>query len=109
MAERVLEPAAHLGISVFLVRTDEVVAYDDLAAWLDNLAGLLGDRLLRVKGLVRVAECEQPLLVQSVGTLFSAPRPFGGEAENGSFLVIIGSGITQDEILSVTPDLSLTV
>jgi G3E family GTPase len=109
MATRVLEPAAHPDISVFLVRTPEVVAYDDLAAWLDNLGGLLGERLLRVKGLVRVAECEQPLLVQSVGTLFSAPRPFAGGAESGSFLVIIGSGIIRDEILSVTPDLSLVV
>ena len=65
---------AHARIAVRLARPTGVLAYDDLATWLDNLAGALGERLLRLKGLVRVQESERPLLVQSVGTLFSPPR-----------------------------------
>ena len=99
---------AHPRISVLLARAPAVVAYDDLAAWLDNLAGMAGDRLLRVKGFVRVAESDRPLLVQSVGTLFSPPRPFdAGERE--SFLVIIGRDLAEHEILSVTPRLGFTL
>ena len=92
--------------STLLARLPSVVGYAELAAWLDNLAGLLGERLLRLKGLVRVAECERPLLIQSVGTLFSAPRQFGG-GEEGSFLVVIGRDLRADEVLSVTPDLGV--
>lgn len=95
-------------VSVLLARTQRIVAYGELAAWLDNLAGLLGDRLLRLKGLVRVAESARPILVQSVGTLFSAPRPFG-QPDTKPFLVIIGRDLTQDEMLSVAPNLGLTL
>ena len=45
---------AHARIAVRLARPTAALAYDDLAAWLDNLAGALGERLLRLKGLVRV-------------------------------------------------------
>ena len=69
--------ATHPRIAVRLARPAGILDYDALAAWLDNLAGALGERLLRLKGLVRVAESERPVLVQSVGTSFSAPRPFG--------------------------------
>ena len=96
--------AAHPRIAVRLAQPLGVLAYDDLAAWLDNLAGALGERLLRLKGLVRVAESERPMLVQSVGTAFSAPRPFG---EPGStqpmFLVIIARDLEKDELETVAP------
>jgi G3E family GTPase len=81
-----------------------VLAYDDLATWLDNLAGALGERLLRLKGLVRVRESERPLLVQSVGTLFSQPRPFGEpEATQPLFLVIIARDLQPAELETVAP------
>jgi len=87
---RALGTDAHPRISVCLVRPIGTPTYADLATWLDDLAGLLGERLLRLKGLVQVAECEQPLLVQSVGTLFSAPRPLELRGEAAPlFLVII--------------------
>jgi len=81
-----------------------VLAYDDLATWLDNLAGALGERLLRLKGLVRVQESERPLLVQSVGTLFSPPRPFGEpQASPPLFLVIIARDLQPAELETVAP------
>ena len=81
----------HPRIAVRLARPiGGVMAYDALAAWLDNLAGALGERLLRLKGLVRVAESARPLLVQSVGTSFASPRPFGAAAPSSraSFLTV---------------------
>jgi len=94
---------AHARIAVRLARPTGVMAYDDLATWLDNLAGALGERLLRLKGLVRVHESERPLLVQSVGTLFSPPRPFGAPEATPFFLVIIARDLEPAELETVAP------
>jgi G3E family GTPase len=97
-------PAVHPRIAIRLVRPTGVLAYDDLAAWLDNLAGALGERLLRLKGLVRVKESERAMLVQSVGTAFSAPRPFGEpQATPLPFLVIIVRDLQASELEWVSP------
>jgi G3E family GTPase len=95
---------AHARIAVRLARPAAILAYDDLAAWLDNLAGALGERLLRLKGLVRVKESERPLLVQSVGTAFSAPRPFGDpQTTSPLFLVIIARDLQAAELEAIAP------
>ena len=94
---------AHARIAVRLARPTGVLAYDDLAAWLDNLAGALGERLLRLKGLVRVEESERPLLVQSVGTLFAPPRPFGASEATPLFVVIIARDLQPAELETVAP------
>ena len=104
------DAGAHPRIGVFLVKPTGEPAYEALAAWLDNLAGLLGDRLLRLKGLVRTADSDLPLLVQSVGTLFSMPRPFrAARLDRGAFIVVIASDTCLAELRSVTPDLGATV
>ena len=96
--------AVHPRIAVRLARPAAVLAYDDLATWLDNLAGALGDRLLRLKGLVPVVESERPVLVQSVGTVFSPPRPFGAaEAPVPAFVVIIARDLKAADLEAVTP------
>jgi len=95
---------SHARIAVRLARPTAILAYDDLATWLDNLGGALGERLLRLKGLVRVKESERPVLVQSVGTIFSAPRPFGDPAATPPlFLVIIARDLQAAELEAVTP------
>lgn len=97
-------PAVHPRIAVRLARPLGVMAYDDLAFWLDNLAGALGERLLRLKGLINVAESEAPILVQSVGTAFSPPRPFVvPQTVRPPFLVIIGRDLQAMELEAVTP------
>jgi len=98
----------HPRISVVLVRQHEAVSWNDLAAWLDNLAGLCGERLLRTKGLVRILGSAQPLLVQSVGAMFSAPRPFAGDGEGCPFLVLILRDFDLRELMQVSPVLPLT-
>lgn len=101
---RLVASPAHPRIAVSLARPVGVPAYDDLAAWLDNLAGALGERLLRVKGLVRVAESPRPILVQSVGTAFAPPRPFGDpDAAGPAFLVVIARDLGAGELAAVLP------
>lgn len=98
------EAGAHPRVAVRLARPVGALTYDDLATWLDNLAGRLGERLLRLKGLLRVAESDRPLLVESVGTLFSPPRPFGRPGEAGApFLVIIARDLTPSDLTGVEP------
>jgi G3E family GTPase len=104
------EPAGepHPRIAVMLVRWTAKPTWDDVAAWLDNLSGLLGERLLRVKGVVAVVGMEQPLLVQSVGTMFSAPRPFGGLLATPFLVVIVRDG-SLGELARVTPKLRIVI
>ena len=97
--------AAHPRIALCMVRPTGDVAYADLADWLDNLAGALGERLLRLKGLVRVTESERPLLIESVGTVFSPPRPLNVvDGAPSSFLVVIGRDVSHDELLPIAPE-----
>jgi G3E family GTPase len=101
---RIAATPGHPRIAVRLARPAGVVGYDALAAWLDNLAGALGERLLRLKGLVRVAESERPILVQSVGTSFASPRPFGApQSDTPLFLVVIARDLEDAELDAVQP------
>jgi len=96
--------AAHARIAVRIARPASILEYDDLAAWLDNLAGALGERLLRLKGLVRISDSRRPILVQSVSTTFSIPRPFGEpESATPLFVVIIARDLTDAELAAVQP------
>ena len=95
-------PGAHPRIALCLARPVGKVAYPDLAAWLDNLAGALGERLLRIKGLVGVAESGHPLLIESVGTVFSPPRALHVGTQS-SFIVIIARDVENTELELVSP------
>jgi G3E family GTPase len=94
---------SHPRVALCLARPAGEVTYADLADWLDNLAGALGERLLRVKGLVRVRESEQPLLIECVGTMFSPPRPLRADGAPASFLVIIARDVDQAELEPISP------
>jgi G3E family GTPase len=96
--------SAHPRVVLCLAKPTGDVGYADLAAWLDNLAGALGERLLRLKGLMRVTEAREPLLIESVGTMFSPPRPLRTVAGAPSpFLVIIARDVEQAELEPLEP------
>ncbi len=96
--------AGHSSIRAVLCRFRAPVAYEPLSEWLDNLAGAGGERLLRVKGLVRVRGEPRPMLVQCVGTVFSPIVPIDVHAPD-SFLVVIVRDMSIDELRSVQPPL----
>ena len=64
---------AHADILVLRGQASAPVDWDDFANWVDDMAGLCGERLLRFKALMCVEGVDQPVLLQSVGTTFSAP------------------------------------
>ncbi|MET3383194.1 CobW family GTP-binding protein [Variovorax paradoxus] len=103
-AESAEDLQAHTRIRTGLCRFDTPVDHDALAEWLDNLAGLCGERLLRVKGLVDVAGVPRPLLVQSVGTLFAPLLPLAARTPD-RFLVVIVRDMALTALRSVRPPL----
>lgn len=95
-------------ITSAIVRFHGALAFDDLTDWLDNAAGLLGERLFRTKGLVRVEGADDRLLVQGVGTTFAQPMLFAADGED-SFLVLIGEELEVSELQSLEPALPAAI
>jgi G3E family GTPase len=80
------------------------LAWADLALWLDDLAGLCGERLLRFKAIVQVSDCDDPILIQSVGTTFSAPQRLRSYAGRRDVFVVITRDIDADEINAMSDE-----
>lgn len=106
-AETDAAESAHARVRVLLARPRAAIAWDDWAAWLDNLAGLCGERLLRLKGLLWVQGSGRHVLMESVGTMFSAPRPF--VTETAPFLVVILRDLDADVLRQVQPEIPLDI
>lgn len=68
-----LEPAAahvhdhhHGAVRTFSVRVEHAVDYPSLALWLSMVTQFQGDRVLRVKGLLRVEDDPRPVVINAV-------------------------------------------
>lgn len=59
--------------SSFCVRWQEAVEWRDFEAWLQGLLLVRGHSILRLKGLLRIAGEERPLIIQGVQHSFFAP------------------------------------
>ncbi|MGB8419615.1 GTP-binding protein [Paraburkholderia sp.] len=64
----------HPRTRVFRAKLGSDWSWDGALDWLENIAGALGDRLLRIKAIVPGERPGDRILLQSVGTTFSAPR-----------------------------------
>jgi len=108
LAARVLaaggQGASHPRIRVMAARAQSGISWTDFSEWLDNLAGLCGDRLLRVKAVVRVTDCEEPILIQSVGSTFSLPQRLTRQPDARDAIIVIARDIEADEIRASSPD-----
>ncbi|EFF78481.1 CobW family GTP-binding protein [Achromobacter piechaudii] len=96
--------AAHPRIRVMAARAKAGISWTDFSEWLDNLAGLCGERLLRVKAVVRVSECAEPILIQSVGTTFSAPQRLTRQPDARDAIIVIARDIDAAQIRALAPD-----
>lgn len=90
---------AHARIHVLRGVTMPDISWDALSCWLDDLAGCCGEKLLRVKALVHVTDCEDPILIQGVGTTYSMPRRMTRLRATPDVLVVITRDITSEEIV----------
>lgn len=90
---------AHARIHVLRGVATPDISWDALSCWLDDLAGCCGEKLLRVKALIHVTDCEDPILIQGVGTTYSMPRRMTRFRTTPDVLVVITRDITGDEII----------
>jgi len=94
-------------IRSFVIVRDEPLPREGFAHWLDTVIALRGTDLLRVKGIVHVAEHpEQPMVIHGVQHLFQPPQllPAWPGADRRTRIVFITRGIDAqalDESLSV--------
>jgi G3E family GTPase len=99
----------HPRTNVMLATFAGAAMWDDVAEWLDNLAAVCGEGLLRLKGLVNIQGVPHPVLVQSVGTTFSPPSVLSSQpSKDHSFLVVITRDIETAVLRTVPTPLSLS-
>lgn len=74
------------------------ISWENLSWWLDDLAGLAGEKLLRVKALVTVTDCEEPILIQGVGTTYGMPRRMLTQKNRPDVIIVITRDLSATEI-----------
>ncbi|MBP7547902.1 MAG: GTP-binding protein [Corallincola sp.] len=90
-------PASQQQLATFTLQPPAIAPdSSSLRLWLEQLLTALGERLLRLKGLVAVADAPSPLLVQAVQQWLLEYRP-STNASAGP-LVLIGDGISSAEL-----------
>jgi G3E family GTPase len=92
----------HSRLGVFFAEWPASVPWADLGDWLEDLAGLCGDRLLRVKGLVSVGGAARPILIDGVGTTFAEPRWTDADLAARQGIVIIARDVGLDELTEMS-------
>ena len=90
----------HTGIASIVLRAEAPIPGPALALWLDSLLSLHGADVLRLKGIVRIAGVEQPLVLQAVhhvlhGLIRLPPRAEAAWAGTGSEIVVIQRGLPE--------------
>ena len=94
------DPVHGAGVSSFVVTLEGAVAWRSLAVVMGQILARHGARLLRVKGLLRVAGLAEPVVVQCVGDSAYAPVRLPRWPEEGTFadrqgrLVFIAQDLT---------------
>ncbi|MNW17669.1 hypothetical protein D3C71_2169340 [compost metagenome] len=57
-----------------------------------------------MKAVVRVADCAEPILIQSVGTTFSAPQRLTRQPDASAAIIVIARDIDADDIRALSPN-----
>jgi G3E family GTPase len=94
----------HPRVRVFRARLDENLSWDATLDWLENIAGALGERLLRIKAIVPGERRTDRILLQSVGTTFSAPRRLNPSTSAPIGAVIIARDCGRQDLEEVTTE-----
>ena len=81
-------------IGSITLRCDTAVEWAKLRAWLQSVLSLRGDRVLRLKGLVRLVGHEQPVVLQGVHHVLHPPVFFEKPLQGGTRIVLITRGLS---------------
>ncbi len=76
----------------------QTLGWETYSAFVQHLQRNTGDRILRIKGLVRFEGETQPRAIQAVQHVFAPPEPISGTATAALGLVVIGRDLEQDEL-----------
>jgi G3E family GTPase len=93
---------------VFRAKLDENVPWETALDWLENLAGALGERLLRIKAIVPGDNRSNRVLLQSVGTTFSAPRRLNPNSSSPLGAVIIARDCGRQDLEEIPTEHPVT-
>jgi G3E family GTPase len=93
-----------LDIRTFTLRIPTPPASAPLIGALDRIVASLGDDLVRVKGIVRVADHAEPMLIEAVGRRISPPQSITVE---GNWLVFIVIGDKAAEVRKIFDDVGI--
>lgn len=87
-------------IGTFVLRPDEPVDWPGFTVWLSALLHAHGERILRVKGLLRTSSSRTPLAVHGVQHIMHPPTHLvqDDSPDQASFLVFITRGLSHSEI-----------
>ncbi|SMH55334.1 CobW family GTP-binding protein [Mesorhizobium australicum] len=91
----------HDHIRSFSLVHDRPVPYSAIETFLDLLRSTQGERLLRMKGVIELAEDpSRPLVIHGVQSMLHPPArlPFWPEGPRGVRLVVIGDGLPEDYV-----------
>ncbi|MFM0515870.1 MULTISPECIES: GTP-binding protein [Caballeronia] len=94
----------HPRVRVFRAKLHKEVSWDGALDWLENIAGALGERLLRVKAIVPGENRSDRILLQSVGTTFSAPRRLSASTSAPVGAVIIARDCGRQELDEISTE-----
>jgi len=75
---------------------EEPIAWEALSRWLQSVLSLRGGDILRLKGLVNVSGCPEPVVVQAVHHLLHPPARLARwpDADRRTRLVVIAQGLS---------------
>ncbi|MCC5883815.1 MAG: GTP-binding protein [Halomonas sp.] len=87
-------------IRSFCFTVEQPIAAELLEDWLDLLMSLMGEKILRVKAIVKITGREEPLALHGVQHIFHPPEPLPVEAcsDGISRFVFITNGVEPEAI-----------
>ncbi len=88
-------------ITIALARWAPATSWETISDWIENIAGYLGPRLLRLKGMVQPAGFLEPLLINAVGGAFSFPRKIRCDGNPSLGLTMILRDVPKAELIDV--------
>jgi G3E family GTPase len=83
-------------IGSITLRCDMALEWAKLRAWLQSVLSLRGDRVLRLKGLVRLVGHEQPVVLQGVHHVLHPPVFYERPLQGGTRIVLITRGLSAE-------------